>query len=189
MPDIRQNGDRIPRLHFGFRAVGHGVESLKTVRAAYMIHQRTGAPLIFGHGIRVLLDRLPRISGEHIFQERPFVILEDGGNNRGVIDKTGLENRVRYNVGHFPQIEERKRGLGNRGERNRSIETGLKIFNDFCEKLDLVRKIREIRYLSDRQADIGQQANQLIQMGRRDPTCAVGDETLQFVIHSQWAEG
>jgi hypothetical protein len=28
MPDIRQNGDRVPRLHFGFRAVGHGVADM-----------------------------------------------------------------------------------------------------------------------------------------------------------------
>ena len=138
--------------------------------------------------VRVLLDRLACISGEHMFQEGSLVSLEDSGDNRGVIDKTGLGNRVRYNVGHFSQVEERKRGLGNCRERNGSIETGMKIFNDLSKEFDLIRKIRELRYLSDRQPDIGQQANQLIQMGRRDPAGAVGDETLQFVIHSQWAE-
>ena len=133
--------------------------------------------------VPVLLDRLARISGEHMFQKGPFVSLEDSGDNRGVIDKTGPWNRVRDDVGYFPQVEKRECRLSNRGKRNRSIQTGMKIFNDLCQELDLILKIRELRYLGDRQSDIGQQADQLIEMGRRYPAGPVGDETLQFVIH------
>ena len=60
----------------------------------------------------------------------------------------------------------------------------MKIFNDLCEKFDLIRKIRELRYLSDSQSDVGQQSNQLVQMGRSDAAGAVGNESLQFLVHS-----
>src|ERR1700722_2472016 len=113
-----------------------------------------------------------------MFQKWTFIILEHRGNDCRIIDETGSRNRVRDDVCRFAQVKERESGLRNRGKRNRSIQTSLKIFDDLREKLDLVRKIREFRNLSDSQSDVGQQANQLVQMSWCDPAGAVGNDGL-----------
>jgi hypothetical protein len=61
----------------------------------------------------------------------------------------------------------------------------MKIFDDLCQKLDLIRKIGELCDLIDSQPNLGQQANQLVQMDRCDSTGSANDEVLQFLVHSQ----
>ena len=62
----------------------------------------------------------------------------------------------------------------------------MKIFDNFRQKLDLVREIRKFRHLRYGQSDFRQPANELVQMGRRNPASTVRDEFLQFHVH--WSE-
>src|SRR5208337_2256710 len=59
----------------------------------------------------------------------------------------------------------------------------MKIFDNFRQKLDLVREIREFCHLRHGQSNFRQPANELIQMGRRNPASAIRDEFLQVHVH------
>src|ERR1700680_2496705 len=89
----------------------------------------TDARLTLSFGCRIMFDRFPGIAREDMFQKRPFVILEHGANNCGIIGKTHPRDQVRNDVGCFSQAEQCKSGLCDCHKRNRPIQAGMKIFD------------------------------------------------------------
>src|SRR5208282_2050665 len=107
-----------------------------------------------------------------------------GRDDCRVIRVARPRNGVWQNIDAFAQVEEGKSGFRNRRKWDRSIQAGMKIFDNFRQKLNLVREIREFCYLRHGQSNFRQPANELVQMGRRNPASAIRDEFLQ--VHFHW---